>query len=110
MNAPLRCKLGDLALVIKGKNSGKIVTCAVGPFQSHPGERITFHLEGQKYICQVLAHEGWCWAVTCASDLVDARGRTARIGMMPDAWLLPLRPPAPEDAEPRVKEQPRETA
>jgi hypothetical protein len=86
----LRCKEGDLALVIHDEpgcqmNIGRTVVVS-GPVEIHPQY-------GPSWLIQP-THQGG-WAVTMLGAVNIERSPLCRVEH-PDKWLLPLRPPRPE--------------
>jgi hypothetical protein len=74
----LNCKQGDLALVIGGRNVGKVVTC------------LELLPTGSEYVDEAV---GLLWRVDRPLEyLNEALGMTANKYLAPDRLLMPLKP------------------
>lgn len=74
----LRCKSGDLALVIGGRNVGKVVTC------------LELLPAGSEYVDEAA---GPLWRTDRPLEyLNEALGMTANKYLAPDSLLMPLKP------------------
>lgn len=100
----LRCWPGCMALVIRGRNSGKQVHVLhfLGPATRGAILRV-LHL-GANYQVHVAHSEGQYWWVETKMLLEDANGKTSGVGAFPDHWLLPLTPPPKPETTTREKE------
>ncbi len=93
MNARLRCRPGDLALVLRSPDWGKLVTCIelIGE-----DERITFRIGDGN---------GPVWRIdrTCMWADWSRSGLEVPLPYAPDSALMPIRPePDPRDHEPTL--------
>lgn len=92
----LRCKAGDAAIIIKGRNSGKYVEVLQGIGDLKVGDTI----EIQGYRLRIEKVGGYYWWCKGRTALLDMLGRKAPYGAIKDSALMPIRPPGePVDLE-----------
>jgi hypothetical protein len=93
----LRCRVGDMAVVIKGHNSGRFVTVLQGLGVLAPGDKVTIVApNGQRFMLNLLRarKSAYYWLCEGQRPLPDVLGKFFPYGAFPDPALLPLRPPA----------------
>lgn len=90
----LRCKKGDIAIIIRGDNSGKYVEVLeyMGPGQ--PGEKLHIVWDGMRYVINVRHTGGYFWWCKARTPLrtMDEPPITTHLAAIPDHFLLPIRP------------------
>lgn len=94
----MRCKAGQMAVVIKARNTaniGKFVTVEtyIGMVETNS----TFEYRDQ--LCRAHDITDHYWWVSSSSGFVTVIGETSRT-YVPDSWLMPIEPP----------EEPKQTA
>jgi hypothetical protein len=90
MNAQLRCRSGDLALVLRSTDAGKLVTC------------LALITEQERATIGIADHNGPVWRIDreCVWNDWD---EGVMLPYCPDSALLPIRPePDPLDEEPTL--------
>lgn len=88
----LRCKKGDLAMVLFPPYEGCFVTC--------------MEFLGRVHVIGTDGHGGWvdnCWETTFPGDMKAARGTNGKCAI-PDEQLLPIRPGDLKETEETEKE------
>lgn len=84
----MRCKQGDLAIIIKAirsSNLGKIVTCKemIGYFIM--GEELTWN--GEQFVAQ---DTDYFWVIQAQDSGIDTLFGKSKEALSPDSWLRPL--------------------
>ena len=106
MNLDLRCREGDLALIIREElgceaNIGRVVKVG-GPYNFDPRR-------GPVWLIEPAVAEPWPYLSAGGGYVITRPITFADRIEHPDAWLLPLRPEGDDLAEAMKREAPRET-
>jgi hypothetical protein len=93
-NSTLRCRPGDLALVLRSTDAGKLVTCIQ---LATKAERDQYHIAD---------HNGPVWRIDRECMWADWRraGIEIPLPFSPDAALMPIRPDDSEALDHALKE------
>ena len=94
MNSPLRCRPGDLALVIRDTDAGKVVTCVALADESERSELRMGDLNGSV----------WRIDRDCMWADHSPGGLEIPLPYCPDSALMPIRPEPDEEHEESAQE------
>lgn len=97
----LRCWEGCIALIIRGKNSGRWVEVLKGAGVHKNGDLAQVVHNGEKYQTYVDRLDGYLWLCKAQAPLIT-NGESNTMAFIPDHWLMPLKPRGPDLTEQEI--------